>query len=172
MPTLAIKRQLGDEIWSNYFKFCVIRNPFDKAVSAYYFFKDCEGNRSRIKDRQPLFRRIQSKFISSSKRDSPQYLFEDWILDGGMFRDRDNYVIDDRICVDAFIRFENLQEDIEKICTKLGLGFDPGRIPHHKKYSGDKRPGPAEIFTRKSIEAISKMYRFEIEQFGYQPPVV
>jgi len=89
MPALAIKRQLGDEIWNNYFKFCVIRNPFDKAVSAYYFFKDRESNRAKIEERRPLLRKIQSKLMPKSQRDDPRRLFESWVLDGGMIWDRD-----------------------------------------------------------------------------------
>ena len=37
MPAVKIKTLLGDDIWNSYFKFCVIRNPFSKAVSHYYF---------------------------------------------------------------------------------------------------------------------------------------
>ena len=35
MPAALIQRQIGAEIWDSYFKFCVVRNPFEKAISAY-----------------------------------------------------------------------------------------------------------------------------------------
>lgn len=39
MPAWLIREQLGDEIWKGYSKFCVIRHPFEKAISAYYHSK-------------------------------------------------------------------------------------------------------------------------------------
>src|SRR5690242_16177876 len=30
MAAVEIKKWIGSEIWDHYFKFCVIRNPFDK----------------------------------------------------------------------------------------------------------------------------------------------
>jgi hypothetical protein len=33
MPARAIKRRVGDDVWNSYFKFSVVRNPFDKLVS-------------------------------------------------------------------------------------------------------------------------------------------
>lgn len=37
MSAREIKNLLGQDIWDSYFKFCVVRNPFSKAVSWYYF---------------------------------------------------------------------------------------------------------------------------------------
>jgi len=37
MPAQKIKNLLGEDIWNSYFKFCVVRNPFSKAASYYYF---------------------------------------------------------------------------------------------------------------------------------------
>ena len=39
MPAEAIKARIGHEIWDSYFKFCVVRNPFEKLVSAFHFFE-------------------------------------------------------------------------------------------------------------------------------------
>src|ERR1044071_3613051 len=45
MPAAEIKGYLGDEIWNSYFKFCVVRNPFDQMVSAFHFFGGVPGQR-------------------------------------------------------------------------------------------------------------------------------
>jgi hypothetical protein len=39
MPAALIRERLGTEVWNSYFKFCVIRNPFDKAISAFHYAK-------------------------------------------------------------------------------------------------------------------------------------
>ena len=38
MPARTIRALIGEEIWNDYFKFCVVRNPFDAMVSAYRYF--------------------------------------------------------------------------------------------------------------------------------------
>ena len=37
LPSTKIKSFLGEKIFNEYLKFCVIRNPYDKMVSLYYF---------------------------------------------------------------------------------------------------------------------------------------
>ena len=39
MPARLIRERLGEDTWRSYFKFCVIRNPFEKAISAFYHDK-------------------------------------------------------------------------------------------------------------------------------------
>ena len=40
MNACEIKDRIGDDIFNKYFKFCVIRNPYDKMVSKYFMFKN------------------------------------------------------------------------------------------------------------------------------------
>ena len=35
MPAASIKELVGKAIWDSYFKFCVVRDPFDKCISAF-----------------------------------------------------------------------------------------------------------------------------------------
>ncbi len=37
MPAARIREYLGADVWNECFKFCAIRNPFDKLVSMYSF---------------------------------------------------------------------------------------------------------------------------------------
>jgi len=39
MPAAMIRERLGEEVWNNYFKFCVIRNPYDKVASGFFHFR-------------------------------------------------------------------------------------------------------------------------------------
>ena len=37
MSARQIKHQLGDNVWDEYFKFSIVRNPYDKVVSWFHF---------------------------------------------------------------------------------------------------------------------------------------
>src|SRR4029453_8467383 len=50
MPAATIRERVGPEVWDGYFKFCVIRNPFDKAISVFHFAK---AHRARWGGLQP-----------------------------------------------------------------------------------------------------------------------
>ena len=44
MPALLVKNRIDSEIWGNYFKFAIERNPWDKAVSQYFWLKKINKN--------------------------------------------------------------------------------------------------------------------------------
>src|SRR6185312_9079529 len=35
MPAALIRQQVGETVWNDYYKFCVIRNPWEKAISGF-----------------------------------------------------------------------------------------------------------------------------------------
>lgn len=37
MSAASLKQRIDESSWCSYFKFCVERNPFDKAISLYYW---------------------------------------------------------------------------------------------------------------------------------------
>ncbi|WP_259129157.1 sulfotransferase family protein [Salinibacter ruber] len=121
MPAKWIREELGEETWNSYFKFCSIRNPFDKAVSAFHFQK---GKYSS--DWKTKIRKIARKLGDSVL----QIEFEIWLRRGLMPDDRDKYVIDGDFCVDFFIKYENLKEGIERVGEKVGIDFGGRDIPH------------------------------------------
>ena len=48
-PAKLIKKDLGDSIFNEYTKFCVIRNPYDKMVSRYFYNKSEEKFENFVK---------------------------------------------------------------------------------------------------------------------------
>ena len=46
MSALEIKSNVSKEIWDNYFKFVVVRNPFDQIMSAFHWH-----NKSKEKEK-------------------------------------------------------------------------------------------------------------------------
>lgn len=171
MSAKKIKEKLGDEVWNRYFKFCVVRDPFDKAVSAFYHFKkgrEAGGKDSRgltLKQRLKKLLRPEPKFASVAQE------FEFWLSGKNMVVDRDKYVIDGEFCVDEVIRYEDLHGDMEKVCQRIGVEWEPERLPTFKAGIRDGSVALEEIYTPKSVEIVSELYAYELERFGYTPPV-
>lgn len=81
--------------WKNYYKFSVVRNPWDTMVSFYYWYK--KGKPSKIG-------RYDFDFFLQGK---PLSYWNDWKR--GMF------TINDTIVVDHICKYENLHEELRKI---------------------------------------------------------
>ncbi|MDF1859541.1 MAG: sulfotransferase family 2 domain-containing protein [Verrucomicrobiales bacterium] len=170
MPASRIKDQIGDEIWNRYFKFCVIRDPFDKAVSAFYHFKKAREAGGADARKKTLKQKISEFFSPPVKFNSVAEEFEHWLSEGNMGVDRDKYTIDGEFCVDYVIRYEALSEGLQEVCEKIGIEYEPDRLPTFKKGMRDEKVGLYDIYTPKAIEIVSDVFAYELEKFGYEPP--
>jgi hypothetical protein len=152
MSAAEIKRLLGEEIWNSYFKFCAVRNPYDKAISLFYFLR----NRGRIK----------------SKRRAPDSeQFEQWLLQGNLWLDRVRYVIDGRFALDDVIKYEQLEADVARISQRLRLPILGSSLPKLKVGSRPASATITQMYTEKSADVVRRRYAFEFEQFGYDPDI-
>lgn len=91
---LFVQAHIDKKIWSSYFKFCFERDPFNKAISRYYW--STQEPRPAISD-----------YLQSARVD----LLSNW----------DIYTINDHIAVDFVGRYENLADDLATIQQKLKL---------------------------------------------------
>lgn len=152
MPAADVRGYLGDEIWQAYFKFCVVRNPFDKVVSRY--FSSLSGQeRSRLRDED--FAEIRRSFLA-------------WLDRGLRVRDRNKYVIDGAICMDFMIRYERLAEDVAEVCRRLGIRRDVGELRRLKSQHRFVDVHFSEFYDRNAEAFVARAYAFELDHFGYR----
>ena len=136
---ISIKTDLGDDTFNQYIKFCVIRNPYDIMVSAYFFYTKAEENTS-------------FKEFSKKKRINN---FEIYSINGNS------------VC-DYYIRYENLQEDIVKMCTILNINnYDINDLPTHKSEFRDKQKHYREYYDEETRKIVYENHKKEFELFGY-----
>jgi len=142
IPAAEIRERIGVETWNSYFKFCVERNPWDRAISAYHW-----ENRSRKS--LPDF----GRFLAQLER--KDYL-SNW----------STYTIDGRIAVDRILRYEDLASEVESLARQLGLP-GPLTLPNAKRqYRKDRRPY-REAYTDEQREFVARACAREIREFGY-----
>jgi hypothetical protein len=164
MPAATIMALVGERIWNDYYKFCVIRNPFDKLVSAYH------GVRTRIRREDGV---IEKGRFRAELLDTPENLkedFEDWLKTDMLPPDRNKYLIDGEFCLDDVIRYEKLLEDIERVSNKLAIPFTPERLPQLKAGRRPERP-LLDYYSDNSVEIVANAFSYELERFGYSPPL-
>jgi hypothetical protein len=147
MGAAEIRERCGAAVWDGYFKFCVVRNPFDRAVSAFYF--------ARSKGRLP----------ASDAADPLQ--LERWLAGGGLRMDREQYLIDGAFALDGVLRHECLQADLEALCGHLGLPWEPERLPRFKAGLRPAESRPDALFTPRAVALIEAACAWELENFGY-----
>lgn len=161
MPAALIKQRVGPSVWESYFKFCVIRNPYDKVISAFYFFQHLQQGFVRFGDLEHERARLESWLLRCVQQ--PRYAFSLPI-------DRDKYMINGRFCLDDIIRYENLTTDMARICQRLDLPWEPSLLP---KFKAGIRPPSAKVndlYTPTAKKIIQAIFAFELKFFGYTFP--
>ena len=156
MPASLIKERLGDETWARYFKFCVVRNPFDKTVSQFYF--------------QKLLQQGKKQGEGSIDFDEERQAFEDWLTAAHIAHDRDKYIIDGEFCLDDVIRFENLEQEVNRVRDVLSIASGPAKLT---SFMGGIRPAQVtaeSLYSARSKQIVEEKYSFELEYFDYSFP--
>ena len=167
MPAVRIRELVGTEVWNDYYKFTTIRNPFDKMVSGFHMYE-------RRASRASVGRKL-SRWVGLTLRAGPPprpdrpapVRFRHWVRSGGALLDRDKYMIGGAECLDGYVRYEHLSEDLARVCEHLGLAFEPERLPSFK--SGNRPSGLSvvEYYDEPSERAVRELYAWEIDRFGY-----
>jgi hypothetical protein len=166
MPARTIRALIGEEIWNTYFKFCVVRNPFDAMVSAYRYFA---ASKQRVHGLRKVLVTIGARFVPARRNRDLKGRFERWLSMIQLPLDRNKYLVDGRYCMDHAIRYEALEAGIQEVCQRLNVDFDSRRLPHLKNTEKPKSPLSA-YYSDASIAIIERAFRFELDQFGYKRP--
>ena len=151
MSAIDIKNKIGVQTWDDYFKFCVIRNPFDKVISMYFH----EADKGQTNDKAD---------------DDPVRDFRNWLGSQVSGLDRNKYVIGGEVCLDYFIRFEDLEGGIKFVCDTLGLPYVNDDIPKLKTGMRDQSVPLKDFYSAPMKEMVEKLYQFELNTFGYRFP--
>lgn len=156
-----IKEIVGDEIWSNYTKIVPIRNPWDMTVSLYFWRKR----------KRPFYYWLYRWFIKFRFKGIMEHRvsFEEWVQKKGVRGLNENnsiIYIDGEMDNYEFIRYENLNGDLEAVCTKLGIPFESERLPNEKSGHRPKRDYKT-FYNDHTKEIVAQAYERELKDFGY-----
>ncbi|UZR99501.1 sulfotransferase family 2 domain-containing protein [Chondrinema litorale] len=150
---------VSKETWDEYYKFTIVRNPWSRAMSDYYWVqKDCKvrGTFSSFINKHAPFKKHLT-YPPKNKHFRGDHLYP-----------QSSYLKckDGNLLVDDIIKFENLRQGFEGICEKLNL--PSSKLPHKKKRSKKRFEHYSHFFCRKKHRLISEKYKEDIVSFGYQ----
>jgi hypothetical protein len=143
------KSVLAEELWERYFKFAVVRNPYDRFVSFCAFIQ--RENPHFEKNARILMKEaIADPEIRQRIRFRPQYEF---VCD-----------CNGKIIVDFLARHERIQEDYQQICGHLGIRAQT--LPRvnrsiHSRYT--------DYYDQALRDAVFEYYHRDFELFDYNP---
>ena len=144
------------KFWDKYFTFTVVRNPWDRVISAYFFDLKMLHKSAFHKDRRSLIEKLQNK----PARGFIHYAKNHLSISDAIYRPQSNWFKNkfDYVC-----KYENLQEDFDIVCNKIGM---PRRKLPHKNRSRHKHY--TEYYNDEARAIVAKKYAKDIERFGYE----
>jgi len=143
---------ISKDILDNYFKFCIIRNPYNKVYSAWNFIKERYGY-SNVND-----------FIKYKLNE--EFIYGKEIIPGDArvhYRPQFTFVYDNKNnkFADFIMRYESLNEDISIMNEKYGLNI--------KSYdNGNSQKSYINLLNKESILKINSLYKKDFELFNYE----
>jgi hypothetical protein len=139
------------DYWNDYFKFCFIRNPFEHAISDFYW-SQCP--RKSVSFEEFLLRKLDLC------RPDPEGVVSRPITNWPI------YTISEQIAVNFIGKFENINEDLATIGRTIGLS-KPLRFGSYKAKGNVRASSGLELYNETCIELVYKIYADEIREFRY-----
>ncbi len=155
------KTEFGKKVWQEYFKFSFVRNPWSWVVSNIRYLADC-----LVVDVDP------SAFLTRWMNDKKIRVVDHFTahLSEILEKNQCAYFLsegeseDGELLLDFVGKFENLQQDFDYICNKVGapqkMLLHENKTKQYKHYS--------EYYNEDTKQFIASKFAKDIEYFGYE----
>jgi chondroitin 4-sulfotransferase 11 len=146
--------EIGQKRWEGRLTFTIVRNPWDKVVS-HYFYR-VKANKNDLRNTPVKFKEwVKLTYGNQDKvyYDNPKMFMPqaDWITDEN-----------GKILVDYIIHFENLSVEFDEVLQKLGMTNIT--LPHVKK---SNHSNFREYYDPETREIVQNWFERDVELFGY-----
>lgn len=149
-----IRQEVGTDVFNDYYKFSITRNPWDKVVSQYLYVKTRRDIQKMMGlPRWLTFRAYVNALVE--KHDLHVQSMEQFQF---------LYGAENQLLVDFVGRFDTLDADFQHIVSVLGLG--PLSLPHAMQ-SQRKKKAYQHYYSSKTKQIIATLYRRDIDLFDY-----
>ena len=132
----------------SYFKFSFVRNPWSRVVSLY---NRKEGTEMKNKMTFVEFVNWIELATDTCTRPTPQKNMLDF------------FKIDNELNMDFIGKLENIQEDFDTVCDKIGIPHQ--KLTHKNK---NKHKHYTEYYNEETKQIVAEKFAKDIEYFGYE----
>lgn len=148
-----LKAKLGDR-WGEYFKFGIVRNPWDRLVSQYMFLReDPIGSKYQFPGglaenetfREWIHRRLGHIPFSGD------FYSREWFGDS-----------EGNSLLNFVVYFENYEADVRHVLSQFNM--NPEELPHLNK---SNRSHYRDYYDEETAEIVRQNFSKDIERFGY-----
>jgi len=164
---IRVKKQFekNDWNWNDYFKFTIVRNPWQRYFSFFKYFKSY-GEKYMRRDESINWREPEinqgKHCVELFKNKDNQTVLKTIILNNNS---QDSYYCDEsgKIIVDHIAEFENLQNEFIFLCNQVGIN-----APHLKH--GNKSSNPLnihDIYNQQLIDLVAQKEKSVIKLKNY-----
>ncbi len=159
LSAIQLKYILGVEQYDRCFSFSIVRNPWARLASRYFFTST---------DNEPS---EEEKRARNTGRKFHELSFEDWIerrwKRGGKKRRYRTQLgkltdLDGRLIVDFVGRLETVQDSFRHICLQIGVA--PFDMPH---INGTRKGRYQQFYNDRTRDMVGEMCQVDIEHFSY-----
>ena len=138
MPATRIARMMPAKPFASYTKFCFDRNPWDFAVSLYFYMR--------------------------RKGDVAKWDFDRFLHEIPVPQNWQLYTRDNKVMVDKVYRFEDLQTSLQEISSFTGLSF--AGLSHDKRSYRPDNDYRAQ-YSQSSRDYVAEKWKQTIDLLGY-----
>jgi len=138
------RRELGAATLGKLFKFCCVRNPWERAISFYF-----SPHRGEVSWDREAFKKLVAEIVPASA-----FVALDKPVASGKSPFEN---------VDSVIRYENVDEDFRKVCERIGI--PPAELPVRNK---SRRGHFTQYYDLELVDLVRARSSDEIDYFGYE----
>jgi hypothetical protein len=143
IPAALVRQRVPGDVWNDYYKFCVERNPWDKTLSHYHM---------------------------AAARAAGSLSLDQYLARGRFPRNAFRYTdgTGHKIIVDRVVRYENLMTELAEVFARLGIPF-AGTLGVRAKsdYRKDRTPYQ-QVFNQDQRLLIERAFALEIRLHRYR----
>lgn len=146
-----LRQHLTPEVFQRYFKFAVVRNPWDRVVSSVTWSQ----HKYKVFSRVPFPDMVMMIPQIQTDPSHPLYL---------IFREQIDFIeLDGKLAVDKVCRFENIQTDINILTNEIGIGEQK-----LSKFNTSEHDPYQTYYTPELKNIVQTCYMKDITTFGYE----
>lgn len=162
LNAIGFKEKFPNE-FENYFKFTFVRNPFDRLVSAFYYFNKGGSNNDYDK---AVFEKHFAPYKDNFRGFCLDWLSEDNIQKVVHLKPQIDFIHNENgeNMVDFIGKVESFSQDFELVCKKLGF-------PHFQKVSKKRRSKHKDYstyYTSEMLSRVASVYEEDLSVFNYK----